>query len=44
VLVSQQVVDAADSSSAVFAAVGPVELKGVAGALNLHVARRAMGN
>jgi class 3 adenylate cyclase len=44
VLVSQQVVDVADSSSAVFTAVGPVELKGVAGALNLHVARRAGGN
>ena len=43
VLVSQAVVDAADSASAVFAAVGPVELKGVAGALDLHVVRRAPG-
>jgi adenylate cyclase len=41
VLVSQQVVDAAGSTSASFSEVGPVELKGVSGALQLHVARRS---
>jgi adenylate cyclase len=41
VLVSQQVVDAAASTGASFVEVGPVELKGVTGALQLHVARRS---
>ena len=41
VLVSQQVVDAAGSTGASFVEVGPVELKGVSGALRLHVARRS---
>jgi len=41
VLVSQEVVDAADGNGAVaFTEIGPVELKGLAGALRLHVARR----
>jgi class 3 adenylate cyclase len=40
VLVSQAVVDAAGTASARFDEVGPVELKGVSGALKLHVARR----
>jgi adenylate cyclase len=41
VLVSQQVVDVAESTGASFVEVGPVELKGVSGALRLHVARRS---
>lgn len=40
VLVSQAVVDAADGGEASFTDVGPVELKGVAGALHLHSAHR----
>jgi adenylate cyclase len=40
VLVSQAVVDAAGTAEARFDAVGPVELKGVSGALKLHIARR----
>lgn len=40
VLVSQEVVDASDGSGVEFTEIGPVELKGLAGALRLHVARR----
>lgn len=40
VLVSQEVVDAAGDVAISFAPVGPVELKGVGGALALHIARR----
>jgi adenylate cyclase len=39
VLVSQEVVDAADAAPVSFAEIGPVELKGVPGALRLHAAR-----
>ena len=41
VLVSQEVVDAADGTAVTFTDIGAVELKGVSGALNLHAARRA---
>jgi adenylate cyclase len=43
VLVSQDVVDAADGSAtgATFTEIGPVELKGVAGVMRLHAAHRA---
>ena len=43
VLVSQDVVDAADGSSPAlrFTEIGPIELKGVAGAMRLHAAHRA---
>jgi adenylate cyclase len=40
VLVSQEVVDAADGGSVTFTEIGPVELKGVSGTLRLHAARR----
>jgi adenylate cyclase len=40
VVVSQEVVDAADGSPVSFEEIGPVELKGVAGTLRLHTARR----
>jgi adenylate cyclase len=40
VLVSQEVVDEADGTSVRFTEVGPVELKGVSGALRLHTAHR----
>ena len=40
VLVSQEVVDAADGIPATFTELGPVELKGVPGAIRLHTARR----
>jgi adenylate cyclase len=40
VLVSQEVVDAADGAPVTFTEVGPVELKGVSGPLRLHTARR----
>jgi adenylate cyclase len=40
VLVSQEVVDAADGAPVTFTEVGPVELKGVSGTLRLHTARR----
>jgi len=42
VLVSQAVVDSAGADGATFSRVGPVELKGVSGALQLHVAHRAV--
>jgi adenylate cyclase len=41
VLVSQAVVDAAGDIGCSFVEIGPVELKGVAEAMSLHVARRA---
>ncbi len=41
VLVSQAAVDAAGDVGAAFTEIGPVELKGVAEAVRLHVARRA---
>jgi adenylate cyclase len=40
VVVSQEVVDAADSAPVSFQEIGPVELKGVTGTLRLHTARR----
>ena len=40
VLVSQEVVDAADGTSVTFTGIGAVELKGVSGALQLHSAHR----
>jgi adenylate cyclase len=40
VLVSQEVVDAADGGPVRFTEIGPVELKGVPGTLRLHIARR----
>jgi adenylate cyclase len=41
VLVSQEVVDAAEGGPVTFTEIGPVELKGVPGPLRLHTARRA---
>ena len=41
VLVSQEVVDAADAAPVSFVEIGPVELKGVPGTLRLYTARRA---
>ena len=41
VLVSQEVVDAADTAPVTFTEIGPVELKGVPGRLRLHIARRS---
>jgi adenylate cyclase len=38
VLVSQQVVEASDSSGVMFSEIGPVELRGLSGALRLHAA------
>jgi adenylate cyclase len=40
VVVSQEVVDAADGGPVTFTEIGPVELKGVSGTLRLHTARR----
>jgi len=40
VLVSREVVEAADGGPATFAEIGPVELKGVSGSLRLYTARR----
>jgi adenylate cyclase len=40
VLVSQDVVDAADGTPLTFTDIGPVELKGVSGSLHLHTAHR----
>jgi adenylate cyclase len=42
VLVSQEVVDAADGTSVTFTGIGAVELKGVSGALQLSSARRGI--
>ena len=41
VLVSQEVVDAADRGPVAFTEIGPVELKGVPGPLRLHIAHRS---
>jgi adenylate cyclase len=41
VLVSQEVVDAAEGGSVTFTEIGPVELKGVPGTLRLHIAHRS---
>jgi len=41
VLVSQEVVDAATESDVAFREIGPVELKGVGGAMHLHAAARS---
>jgi adenylate cyclase len=43
VLVSQEVVDAADAIPVTFTEIGQVELKGVSGALRLHTAHRTLG-
>jgi class 3 adenylate cyclase len=40
VLVSQEVVDAAERGPVTFTEIGPVELKGVPGTLRLHITRR----
>jgi class 3 adenylate cyclase len=40
VVVSQEVVDAADEKSVTFTQIGPVELKGVSGVLSLYTVRR----
>jgi adenylate cyclase len=40
VLVSQEVVDAAEGGPVTFTEIGPVELKGVSGLLRLYIARR----
>ena len=40
VLVSQEVVDAAEGGPVTFTEIGPVELKGVPGTLRLHIAHR----
>ncbi|HEY7281826.1 MAG TPA: adenylate/guanylate cyclase domain-containing protein [Actinomycetota bacterium] len=40
VVVSQEVADVAEGLAVAFAEIGPVELKGVSGALRLHTARR----
>jgi adenylate cyclase len=41
VLVTQEVVDAADGGPVAFTEIGPVELKGVPGTLRLHIAHRS---
>ena len=40
VLVSQEVVDASGGTDVIFTEIGPVELKGVSGAMRLHAAFR----
>jgi adenylate cyclase len=40
VVVSQEVVDASGDAEVLFREIGPVELKGVAGAVRLHTASR----
>jgi adenylate cyclase len=40
VVVSQAVADATDEPSVAFTEIGPVELKGTSGALQLHTAKR----
>jgi adenylate cyclase len=40
VVVSQEIVDATDALPVSFVEIGPIELKGVAGAIRLHTARR----
>jgi class 3 adenylate cyclase len=41
VVVSQEVVEASNEDGVQFAEIGPVELKGVSGAMQLHAAKRA---
>lgn len=41
VLVSQEVVDASEGTELVYSEIGPVELKGISGAIRLSAARRA---
>jgi hypothetical protein len=41
VVVSDEVVAAAAAAPVAFEEIGPVELKGLAGPLSLHIARRA---
>lgn len=41
VLVSQEVVDASEGGELAFAEIGPVELKGISGAIRLYAAQRA---
>jgi adenylate cyclase len=40
VLVTQEVVDEADTDGVAFREIGPVELKGIGGSVNLHAAQR----
>lgn len=40
VVVSQEVVDAAEDAPVAFTEIGPVELKGISGPLRLHTAHR----
>ena len=42
VLVTQEVVDASNGDSLTFSEIGPVELKGISGAVRLHSVRRAV--
>jgi adenylate cyclase len=42
ILVSQEVVEASEGAPVAFTDIGPVELKGVSGAIHLHAARRAV--
>jgi adenylate cyclase len=41
VLVTQEVVDEARAEGVAFREIGPVELKGIGGAVNLHAAQRS---
>ena len=41
VLVTQEVVELSDGAGATFRSIGPVELKGISGAVHLHAAMRA---
>ena len=43
VLVSQEVVDACDGAAVTFREIGPVDLKGVSGAMRLHAASLPVG-
>jgi hypothetical protein len=40
VVVSQEIVDASEGAGIAFTEIGPVELKGLAESVRLHVARR----
>jgi class 3 adenylate cyclase len=40
VLVTQEVVDASADAAATFTEIGPVELKGISGVVNLYAAHR----
>jgi adenylate cyclase len=41
VLVTQEVVDQSEPDGVAFREIGPVELKGIGGAVNLHAAQRS---